>query len=82
MTFISPLYVGGISDVEITRVSVSVSVSVSGFLETLEGKSGISIMADRGFTIKNLLDKIGVKLNISPFMNGRPQLPPEEVKNG
>ena len=43
ISFISPLYVGSISDVELTRVS--------GFLDCLKDKPGISIMADRGFTI-------------------------------
>lgn len=41
ISYTSPVYVGGISDVELTRVS--------GFLKTLEGKNDISIMADRGF---------------------------------
>ena len=41
--FVSPLYVGLISDVELTRVS--------GFVEELHGKSGVSVMADRGFTV-------------------------------
>ena len=45
--YVSPLYVGSISDVELTRVS--------GFLTKLEDKPGISIMADRGFTIKDIL---------------------------
>ena len=72
--FISPLYVGSISDVEITRVS--------GFLTQLEDKPGISIMADRGFTIKDMLREIGVELNIPPFMEGRQQLPREEVEKG
>ena len=72
--FISPLYVGSISDVEITRVS--------GFLTQLEGKPGISIMADRGFTIKDMLKAIGVELNIPPFMQGRQQLPSKEVEEG
>ena len=44
ISHVSPLYVGSISDVELIRNS--------GFLETLQGKLGISIMADRGFTIK------------------------------
>ena len=44
VSFISPLYVGGISEVELKRVS--------GFLQTDEGKHGISIMPDRGFTVK------------------------------
>ena len=74
ISFISQLYVGSISDVEITRVS--------GFLDSIEGKQGISIMADRGFTIKDLLKEIGVELNIPPFMEGRDQLPSEEVKQG
>ena len=73
-SFISPLYVGSISDVELTRVS--------GLLKCIEGKPGISIMADRGFTIKDMLDDIGVKLNIPPFMEGRKQLPASEVSEG
>ena len=72
--YISPLYVGSISDVELTRMS--------GFIQKLEGRSGISIMADRGFTIKDQLQEIGVDLNIPPFLEGRKQLPAEEVKKG
>ena len=74
ISYISPLYVGSISDVELTRVS--------GFLQTLEGKKGISIMADRGFTIKDQLKEVGVLLNIPPFLEGRVQLPPEVVMKG
>lgn len=74
ISFISPLYVGSISDVELTRVS--------GLLTHLEDKPGISIMADRGFTIKDILNDIGVKLNIPPFMDGRKQLPAEEISEG
>ena len=72
IAYISPLCVGTISDVELTRVS--------GFLDTLDGKQGISIMADRGFTIQDLLDTRGVKLNMPPFMEGRKQLPSEEIQ--
>ena len=36
-------------------------------------------MADRGFTIKNILNNIGVKLNLPPFVDGHKQLPPEEI---
>lgn len=74
ISFMSPLYVGSISDVELTQIS--------GFLTKLEDKPGISIMADRGFTIKHLLSKLGVNLNIPPFMEGRQQLSAEEVKKG
>ena len=37
ISFVSPLYVGSISDVELTRVS--------GFIESWSGKTGVSIMA-------------------------------------
>ena len=59
VSFISPVYVGGISDVELTLIS--------GFLKTLEDKHDISVMADRGFTIKDQLGELGVELNIPPF---------------
>ena len=55
---------------------------VSGFLQKLEGKDGISFMADRGFTIKDQLKEINVELNIPPFLDGRQQLPADEVKRG
>ena len=74
ISFISPLYVGSISDVELTRVS--------GLLTHLKDKPGISVMADRGFTIKDILNDIGVKLNILPFMDGRKQLPAVEISEG
>ena len=65
-------FVGSISDIELTRES--------GFLTTLQDKPGISIMADRGFTIKDMLKDIGTELNIPPFMEGRAQLPVKEVQ--
>ena len=39
-------------------------------------------MADRGFTINEMLQAIGVELNIPPFMEGRQQLSAEEVQQG
>ena len=72
--FILPVYVGSISDIELTRAS--------GFLTTLEDKPGISIMADRGFTIKDMLKQLNVDLNIPPFMDGRRQLPSQEIQSG
>ena len=74
ISYISPLYVGSISDVELTQVS--------GFLTKLEDKPGVSIMADRGFTIKEMLNKLGIHLNLPPFMEGRKQLPAQEVQEG
>ena len=40
----------------------------SGFLTQLKDKPGISIMAECGFTIKEMFQAIGVELNIPPFM--------------
>ena len=74
ITFISSAYVGSISDPELTRCS--------GLLSKLEGKKNISVMGDRGFTIRDQLQEIGVKLNITPFLDGRKQLTPEEVQKG
>ena len=54
--FVSPVYVGSISDVELTRVS--------GFLDAIKDKVGISVMADKGFTIGYMVKKINVGLNI------------------
>jgi len=39
-------------------------------------------MADRGFTIKDMLQELGVELNSPPFLEGRSQLTSEEVKAG
>ena len=70
-------YVGSISDIELTRVSGLV------LLNCIEDKPGISIVAaDRGFTIKDMLNNTGVKLNIPPFMEGRRQLPASVVSEG
>ena len=74
VSFVSPLYVGSVSDVELTRIC--------GFLEQLKGKSNISVMADRGFTIRDQLSTVGADLNIPPFMEGRAQLPAAEVLEG
>ena len=67
--FISDLFPGSISDKELTRRS--------GLLNLLE--SGDSIMADRGFDIQEDLNLLGVKLNIPPFLKGKPQLNPKEL---
>ena len=66
ISYVSQLYVGSISDVELTRVS--------GYLKTLEGKGGVSVMADRGFTVRDMLAEKGVDINIPPFLEGREQL--------
>ena len=48
----------------------------------LHGKQDISVMADRGFTIRDQLNIINVGLNIPPFMEGRARLPSDEVQRG
>lgn len=58
ITFISQLYSGSISDREI--------VERSGFLK-LDFDKGDTVMADKGFTIEDLLP-LGVNLNIPPFL--------------
>ena len=74
VSFVSQLYVGSISDVQLT--------SMSGLIDKLKGKPNISVMADRGFTIRDQLRAIKVDLNIPPFMEGRGQLPASEVLEG
>lgn len=53
---------------------------VSGFLD--KDRLGVSITADHGFTIKDMLHQHGVELNLPPFLDGRKQLPTEEVSRG
>lgn len=69
MAFVSYLYPGCISDKELTKQS--------GILELLE--KGDSVMADRGFDIKEYLDLLGVELNMPPFMKKNKQLDESEL---
>ena len=69
ITFISQLYTGSISDREI--------VVRSGLLD-LPLDENDSIMADKGFTIQDLLP-LGVSLNIPPFLGSSSQMPAEDV---
>ena len=55
---------------------------MSGLLAALKDKAGISIMADRGFTIKDMLKELNIELNIPPFLDGHAQLPPEQIERG
>ena len=60
MAFIAQLYGGSISDREI--------VVRGGFLDLLKiSTPGLSVMADKGFDIQDLLIESGMKLNIPPF---------------
>ena len=69
ITFISQLYTGSVSDSEIVRRS--------GFLD-LPFDDKDSVMADKGFTIKDLLP-LGISLNLLPFLGGSSQMPAEDV---
>ena len=69
VTFVSSLYTGCISDTQL--------VERSGFLSLLQ--KGDEIMADRGFTIEDLLTPLGVKFNIPPFLGERGQMEGSEV---
>ena len=73
VSFVSDLYVGAISDIELTRTC--------GLIHKLDGKQNISLMADRGFTIRDQLNTMNVEVNIPPFMEGRAHLP-SEVQRG
>ncbi|XP_064487003.1 uncharacterized protein LOC135399152 [Ornithodoros turicata] len=69
ITFVSDLAPGRLSDKAITRNSGPYSVL----------DKGDSVMADRGFLIKDDLENIGVDLNIPLFLGGREQVYSEEV---
>ncbi|CAH3036346.1 unnamed protein product, partial [Pocillopora meandrina] len=68
---ISDLYTDSISDKDIKKQS--------GILELL-GK-GDDCMADKGFNINDLLEAIGVTLNIPSFLSDKAQFNEEEVEN-
>ena len=72
--FTSPVYVGSVSDKQLTQNS--------SFLDALKDKPGVAIMADRGFTIKDMLKELEIDLNIPPFLEGRQQLPATEIEVG
>lgn len=67
VSFISDLYGGNISDKKLTQLS--------GLLDLLE--PGDAIMADRGFTIDDILPP-GVTLNVPPRLNDSGQLTESE----
>ena len=74
---VSQLYTGSIYDKQI--------VTRSGFLVVLSGKKelsdlndGDSIMADKGFYIEDL-KKVGLQLNIPPFLEEKSQFNENEV---
>ena len=69
--FISPGFKGRISDREI--------IIKSNFCDHLE--RGDHILADRGFTIEDLLLPKGAQLILPPFLKGRSRFTSDEEKN-
>ena len=70
LTFISDLYGGSISDRELT-------IKCRILEKDWERKD--VLMADRGFTIQDLFEQKGVRVNIPPFLNRKPQLNEDEL---
>lgn len=71
LSFVSELFPGSVSDREI--------FSRSGILNQKFWDKGDEIMADKGFNIRDLLDQIGVKLNIPIFLEDRAQFTADQV---
>ena len=76
--FVSELFSGSISDKEICKQS--------GFYKLLQDlknrgfiQNGDAIMADKGFTIEDEHNDLGIKLNIPPFAPSKAQMSPGDV---
>lgn len=69
ISFVSETYEGSISDRKL--------VEVCGLLEKLE--PGDEIMADKVFTIQDLLIPYGVRLNMPPFLQSNTQMAVNDV---
>lgn len=67
----SELFPGRVSDREI--------VSRCGILNPMFWDKNDEIIADKGFTIRDLLDQVGVKLNIPIFVENNAQFSAEQV---
>ena len=70
VTFLSRLWGGNVSDKQI--------VKESGLLDLLE--AGDSVMADKGFTIEDLLEPVNIILNMPPMRESDRQLSRKEVE--
>lgn len=71
ITFISSLYTGCMSDVEIAKLS--------GLLDLLE--PGDDVMADKGFTLQKILAERGVTLNIPEFLSNKGKFTMSEIEH-
>ena len=66
ISFVSEVYEGFISDRKLVEVSVLL-------------EPGDEVMADKGFTIQDLLIPHGIRLNIPPFLQGNTQFVANDV---
>lgn len=71
VTFISSLYSGCMSDVEITKLS--------GLLNLME--NGDQIMADKGFVLNNILKDTGVSIATPHFLCADGQFTPSQIED-
>ena len=69
ISFVSEAYERSISDRKL--------VELSGILDKLE--AGDEIMADKGFTIQDLLIPYGIRLNMPPFLQSNTQMAASDV---
>ena len=68
------MYVSSISDIDLGHEC--------DFLSKLEDKPGVSIMADRGFMIQEMLDELNIKLNVPHFLDEHQQFEAMEIVKG
>jgi len=66
ISFVSEAYEGSLSDRKF-----------SGLLEKLE--AGDEVMADKGFTIQDMLIPYGIQLNMPPFLQSNTQMAANDV---
>ena len=79
-TFISMLFSGSISDKEITKESGLLSV-LEQLLSKGMLKSGDGVMVDKGFPIRNEVEKLGLVLHIPPMAPGEGQMSGGDVQS-
>ena len=70
LTFVSSLYTGCMSDVEITKLC--------GLIDLME--NGDSMMADKGFVLNKVLEGTGISVNTPPFLHSSGQFTRQEVE--
>ena len=68
VTFVSSLFTGSISDKEITKQCGLCQLLQQTFNEAEVQQHSLSIMADKGFLVKEMLNAVGFQLNMPPFL--------------